>query len=309
MVNAINIILLLTLTGAENPKVAVFGFQGIGIDSIIVKEATSLFRQELNATKKFNVVTDEQMIQIFGNDRIITDVSDAQITAKIMVNASKAIIGILSKLENQTLVKVQLIDAINGKIEYTDELIAADQKELDNVIKKLVISVATKKKATDEINIIKISKKDELKSIKSITLWQAGLGFGSFIPIGNSEINQNFSCNYSIVHETNDFLSELRYTLYQGFNHLTFNLFKFQMKRNLTPYYGGGLGLAWTYYGSGFVLTPGCGILFLRTSYFQLMTDLRYHLFYNFEHFQHGVSINLSFVYRRDKRFQSCYLW
>ena len=93
MSTAISAVALLSLLTA-GPKVAVFEFEGVGVDSITATVATSLFRAELANTGKFTVATADEVAGVLGVDRTVTRTSEAQDAAR-RIGAAKAVTDVL----------------------------------------------------------------------------------------------------------------------------------------------------------------------------------------------------------------------
>lgn len=322
MTAVISFVALLGLMAAE-PKVAVFGFQGIGVDSITAVVATSVFRSEIAATGKFAVASTDEVIQALGADRVVTMVSEAQDAARTMGGA-KAVIGSLSRLGTQTIGKVQLIDAASG-VEFEDQLATTSQEELDIVLRRLARAVATKEKAAANVELGEVTEKEGKEATRRQAFFGGVVGFGSFIPIaslGGSDMLMTYAG--AALYETPDFFAELRYSAsvdmsndnYSGasFMPITIGVFKTASRADFTPYYGGALGIGmYSYYkngtgnygdyksGPGFVISPGAGYMLFHTYDFHVMADLRYYLLFGGDGVHHGPALSINLAYRRGK--------
>ena len=158
MTAAISTIALLSLLSA-GPKVAVFGFQGVGVDSVTAFVATTLFRTEMGNTGKFAVATADEVVGVLGADKAVTKISDAQDAAR-RIGAAEAVIGSLSRLGPQTIAMVELIDVAGGSVEFEDQLATTSRDELDIVLKRLAKAVATKTKASTLVELGEITEKE-----------------------------------------------------------------------------------------------------------------------------------------------------
>jgi len=181
MTAAISAIALLSLLSA-GPKVAVFGFQGIGVDSVTAVVATSVFRAELGNTGKFAVATTDEIAGVLGADRVVTKVEDAQDAARRM-GAAKAVLGSLSRLGTQTIGMVKLIDVASGNVEFEDQLATTSQDELDVILKRLAKAVTTKEKASNRVELGEVTEKEGKEANRKQAFFGGGVAFGGFMPV------------------------------------------------------------------------------------------------------------------------------
>lgn len=315
MTAAISAIALLSMLSA-GPKVVVFGFQGIGVDSVTALVATSVFRTELGNTGKFAVATADEVAGVLGADKVVTKVSDAQDAAR-QIGAAKAVIGSLSKLGTQTIGMVKLIDVADGSIEFEDQLATTNRDELDIVLRRLAKAVAFKTKASAEVELGEITEKESKEVNRKQAFFGAGVGLGGFLPFGGLGTNDVMTTYGGLgLYETPDFFAEIRYSASIGTNSgasfmpITIGIFKTASRSDFTPYYGGALGLGgFTSGGAGFVVAPGAGYMLFHTYDFHIMADLRYYLMFGGGDVQHGPAFTISLAYRRGKGGGGCCLF
>jgi hypothetical protein len=317
MTGTISALVLLSLLSA-GPKIAVFGFEGIGVDSVTATVATSLFRTELGNTGKFTVATVDEVAGVLGADKVVTRVSDAQDAAR-RIGAAKAVIGNLSRLGTQTIGMVKLIDVAGGSIEFEDQLATTSRDELDIVLIRLAKAVATQTKASTNVELGEITEKESKEANRRQAFFGGGVGFGGFVPFGGLRTTEVQTMGSLLgLYETPDFFAEVRYSglLSSGnFMPFTIGVFKTAERSDFTPYYGCALGVGWYsvheegYYGygyersvPGFVVAPGAGYMMFHTYDFHVMADLRYYLMFGGEGgLQHGLALSISLGYRRGK--------
>ncbi len=328
-------LLLSTLVGVtELPKTAVFRFQTIGVDSITGQVATTIFRSELSATGKFDVSRPEEIKTALGEDRVISDISDARNTA-FQMKVSKAIIGSLSKLAEQIIVNVTLIDVTEDKVEFEDRLGTTLKEDLDIILKRLAKGVALKKKSevTAELGMITEKETEEMRRRQS--WWGTGFRMGGFFPVGKTLGASGMMLGFGAIamYETPDFFAELDWRYYWDIDYesyyggaayfmpITISLFKVFSKTDVAPYAGGGLGFSFvtgyeltgwqfrTESSNGFVINAGGGIMFFRTYDFRIVLDGRYYISIaqaGGSDIQHGPTISIGLLYRRSKTERGC---
>jgi len=316
MTAAIPIVALLALLNA-GPKVAVFEFEGVGVDSITTTVATSMFRAELGNTGKFTVATADEVADVLGADKVVTKVSDAQDAAR-RIGAAKAVTGSLSRLGTQTIGTVKLIDVAGG-VEFEDQLATTSRDELDIVLKRLAKAVATKTKASTKVELGEVTEKESREVDRKQAFFGAGVALGGFVPVGGLGTNDIMMTYGGLgLYETPDFFGEMRWSASIGtssgasFWPLTIGMFKTASRTDFTPYYGGALGIGGYNSGGqhgygddqgglGFVVAPGAGYMLFHTYDFHIMADMRYYMMFGGSDVQHGLALSINLAYRRGK--------
>jgi hypothetical protein len=315
MTGTISALALLSLLSA-GPKIAVFGFEGIGVDSITAMVATSMFRTELGNTGKFTVATADEVADVLGADKVVTRISDAQDAAR-RIGAAKAVIGSLSKLGTQVIGMVKLIDVAGG-VEFEDRLATTSRDELDIVLTRLAKAVATQTKASTNAELGEITEKESKEVNRRQAFFGGGVSLGGFLPVGGLGTNEIVPMGSLLgLYETPDFFAEVRYSgVFASTNFMPFTIgvFKTSSRSDFTSYYGGALGVgsySYTdgtgYYnynhhsGWGFVAAPGAGYMLFRTYDFHVMADLRYYLMFGESGVRHGPALSITLAFRRGK--------
>ena len=305
MTAAISTLALLSVLNA-GPKVAVFGFQGVGVDSVTAFVATTVFRTELGSTGKFTVATADEIadVLVLGADKVVAKVYDAQEAGR-RIGAAKAVIGSLSRLGTQTIGMVKLIDVASGDIEFEDQLATTSQEELDIVLRRLAKAVATKTKASTKVELGEITEKESKEVNRKQAFFGGGVALGGFVPFGGQGTTEVLSTFSGLaLYETPDFFVEARYSFGFGrnsgasFTPVTIGVFKTAARSDFTPYYGGAIGIDG---GARFVVAPGAGYMLFHTYDFHVMADLRYYMMLGGDDVQHGLALSINLAYRRGK--------
>jgi hypothetical protein len=322
MTGTISAIALLSLLNA-GPKIAVLGFEGIGVDSITAMVATAMFRTELGNTGIFVVATTDEVADVLGADKVVTTVSEARDAAR-GVNATKAVVGTLSRLGTQTIGMVKLIDVAGGNIEFEDQLATTSRDELDIVLTRLAKAVATQTKASTNAELGEITEKESKEVNRRQAFFGGGLGLGGFLPFGGLGTNDVMpTLSVLGLYETPDFFAELRYSASVGSNSganflpFTIGIFKTAARSDFTPYYGGAIGIGgyssaypygYSQGGTSFVVAPGAGYMLFHTYDFHVMADLRYYVMFGGGDVAHGLALSINLAFRRGKEGGGCCL-
>lgn len=312
------------------PKTVVFSFTTVGVDEASGRTATSIFRTELANTGKFTVIESDVIKTTLGNDGPVEGVTTASENAK-KLSAVKAVIGSLSKLGNQTLVEVKLIDVATANVEFSDRLGTTTGADIDLILARLAKGVAERKKTEATAEVGKITEKEAAEPARRASFWSGGAKIGYFFPLGGFGDNPGQVMGGSSVglYETPGFMAEAAFSYYFIGGKATFwtggfSAFKLLSKTDVCPYLGGGVGLGMVsgdYPGSYFdigvgpVVNLGGGFMFLRTYDFRFVVDVRYYLAFcnvkgtdwwggdekTLSTFQHGPSISVGLLYKRSK--------
>jgi TolB-like protein len=310
------------------PQVAVFSFSTIGVDEATAKTATAIFRTELANTNKFVVVDADIIKTKIGNDDPVDGVLAAVEKAKT-IGVSKAVIGSLSKLGEQTLVEVKLIDVISGMVEFSDRMGSMTGTDFDIILSRLAMGVAEKKKSEATAEVGKVIKKESEEPGRRASFITGSTRIGLLMPIGGFgddagvPIGGVVTANY----ETDKFMAEMAFPLYglsgnAGLIAFEISAFKLMSVTDVCPYLGGGIGFGTasnSYYSANIapVINFGGGIIFLRTYDFRFIADMRYRIsfskikdsYYNWwtgyyyeesiSNTQNSLSISFGLMYRR----------
>jgi TolB-like protein len=318
----IPLLLVISVVLAQaTPKTVVFSFTTVGVDEASGITATSIFRTELANTGKFDVIESDVIKTTLGNDEPVEMISTASENAK-KLGAVKAVIGSLSKLGEQTLVEVKLIDIATSTLEFSDRIGSTTGADIDVILARLAKGLAERKKTEATAEVGMISEKEAAEPARRASFWTGGGKLGYFFPLGGFGEDPGFLMGISGVglYETPSFMAEASYAIYTFTGKASlwtigFSIFKLLSKTDYSPYFGGGVGLAGVtgdypgmYFegGAGPIVNLGAGYMFLRTYDFRLVFDFRYYLaFCNVENqlssFQHGPSISVGLLYKRSK--------
>ncbi len=145
------IILLMALVlnfsqAAAKENVAVFDFNPVGVDNQTALSSSQIFRAELGAIGKYNVLTkgdiDERLQAASIYDFTANDINSAISKGKI-IDADKSVIGSLTRLGNKIIVDVQLISVSSGEIELSDRFSTDSIEDLDVVLRRLAGAVSS----------------------------------------------------------------------------------------------------------------------------------------------------------------------
>jgi hypothetical protein len=194
--------LLLPVLALGQDRVAVFEFEGVGIDRGSIEAATHIFRNELNATGKFSVIPRADMEAMLAEKGIV-DLACSGVTCAaeygLIVGADKAVIGSLTRLGEKVTAEVSLVSVVRKEVEFGDRFSAASLDDLDNALKKLAQAVAERKKIESEVTRFAISEAETREAPRKRSFITAGAAFGPGFPLGDSYLKVNVLYNILAV--------------------------------------------------------------------------------------------------------------
>lgn len=322
------LILTTFVIAQEPPTTAVFSFSTTGVDEATAKTATSIFRTEISNSGKFKIIDTDIIIKTLGNDNPVERITTACEKAALL-NASKVIIGSLSKLGEQTLIEVKLIDVNSKVIEFSDRLGSTTGTDFDIILSRLAKGVAERKKSEVTAEVGKIIKKEAEEPGRRASFITGCTRLGVLAPI--SGFGKNPGTPIGIVgtvnYEADKFMAEMSYSIYglsSNANLWVFEIsaFKLTSKTDLCPYFGGGFGIGTansSLFGGGNVapvINFGGGLIYPRTYDFRFIADARYRIsFSKITYYddwwygnptvvstsQNSLSLSLGLMYRRSR--------
>jgi hypothetical protein len=329
----IALILLTTIAIAqEPPQTVVFSFSTIGVDSASAKTATSIFRTEIANTGKFKIVDVDVIKKTLGNDDPIDGITTACEKA-VLLNASKAIIGSLSKLGEQTVIEVKLIDVVSKTVEFNDHLGSTTGTDFDIILSRLAKGVAERKKSEATAEVGNIIKKEAEEPNRRASFFTGSTRIGAMIPISGFGDNTGLPIGGVVTanYETDKFMAEISYSIYGLSSNASLwsfdiSAFKLMSITDMCPYLGGGLGIGSANSsllgggGAGPTINFGGGIIYPRTFDFRFIADMRYRISFSkitnydwwngnstvISNSQNSLSLSFGLMYRRSSRGGCC---
>ncbi len=187
-------LILIGFTGiiAAQERVIVFDFDNVGVDEQTVIAASQIFRNELNATGKF-VVISKRDVETKLAEKGIIDFSCFDIGCATeygySVGAENAIIGSLTKLGEKITADASLISVYEKQITFTDRFSAISLDDLDVTLRKLAKAVANREKIESEIDRFAITEEETKEPRRKKSYITSGASFGFGFPLGDSYAN------------------------------------------------------------------------------------------------------------------------
>jgi len=184
--------IVLTTTVQAKPTAVVFNFEGFGVDPQTVEAASQVFRAELAATEKYDVLTrgdlESRLSQADIDNLNCYDIDCAASRGKI-IGAKKAVIGSLTRLGDKVIAQVQLIDVKGKKSEFDDRFSADTIDDLDVVLRRLAEAMVSGNKVETNVNKFALTEEETESSRQRKSFITSGFSFGFGLPLGDSYSN------------------------------------------------------------------------------------------------------------------------
>ena len=190
IITAASILIVLLATPVVSKESAVvFDFEEIGIDHQTALAAAQVFRNELEATGKFSVITKGDMEARLADagiyDFTCYDVASAAHNGNI-ARTDKAVIGSLTKLGGTIIAEAQLVDVSSARVEFSDRFSTESIDDLDVVLKRLAKALASKDKIESEANRFDLTEEETDLPRRKKSYMTSGVSFGFGFPLGDS---------------------------------------------------------------------------------------------------------------------------
>ncbi len=324
-------------------QIAVFDLQPIGIDPTTSQVVSRILRQELSRGGKFEVMDRGKMVNMLGEGFVCSDAPCASENGK-KLGVAKAVIGGLSKLGEKVIMDVKLVNVEDGKIEFYEKLATAKEEDLDTVAKRLAISLSTGRRAEKTITTETVTEEEAKEVTRRKAFFTNGLRVGFKFPLADAygDVSKMTQIEWITWYELESLALEVVTGIHWGTEEdgyhrhsfefpIDFGVNYFLLKRDFTPYFGGGVGLHYIHietekwdvldyydydYASeddwGLNLHAGGGLALFRTYNVRGILDLRYN--YTFadlgEESAQGFSVTFGIIYHYQMKDRpGCCLW
>jgi len=214
-------LMMLSWNLSAQETTAVFEFEGIGVDPQTIESATHIFRNELNATGKFAVITKGDMeaaLDAAGvTDYTCHDVGCAS-EYGYAVGAEKAAIGSLTKLGNRITAEIKIISVVKKEVVFTDRFSSTSLDDLDMTVRKLAEAAASGKQIESEVGRYAITEEETLEPRRKKSYITSGVGLGFGMPLGDSYagVDHLMTIAWMIRYEASKYVIEMSFGVSWG---------------------------------------------------------------------------------------------
>lgn len=292
-------------------KIAVLPFRSVGIDSTSAETAYLLLLQEVEKSGKYQMVPESQIRQAL-NSSTCSEISCALDIGK-KLNAAKVVFSSLNRLGEKLILQYSLVDVQSGQILLSDNMTASYIEDLDQVVKRVALSIANHLpvKKTAEVGLI--TEQESLKPNTRGTKSSWGFTFGQLYPQrGYDDEERIFVVEVRTMYEMEHFAVTGLFAIRKGFAFGVSGLYLFSRK-DFSPYLGLGTGFhivshdniyEYTYpyeeraekQKSGIMANIQGGLLAFRTYHFHVLLNLEYSFTFN-DYDDRGVVFTIGLLF------------
>jgi hypothetical protein len=255
--------------------------------------------------------------------------ADAGVSAKV----ERVIFGSVSTLGEKHIVQVSVVNVATREVVWAGSLAAKTAEDLDTVVKRLAKSISEGKTAEETVEVELVTAEEEKEPTRRRVFHTFGTTAGIVVPLdGYAGSSALFNLGWLYWYETPRLVAEVAgYVAFPGntenveaweFCPVEFSLLYMLSKKDISPYFGGGIGFGglivdlgypgpyWNFRTAyGLTLNAGGGVVFLRTSDVRFILDVRYHINLadvpNIDGPHHGFKFSIGLTYR--PRFGGCF--
>lgn len=245
--------------------------------------------------------------------------------AGLAANVEHAIYGSVSRLGDKHIVQLSIVNVMTKEVIWAGSLAAKTAEDLDTVVKRLAKSISEGKKAEETVEVGLVTAEEEKEPMRRRVFHTFGTTAGMVVPVGGyGGANTLYNLGWLYWYETPHLVFEAAgYFTFPGdienataseFCPVEFSALYMLSKRDISPYFGGGVGFGWlivdpgeTAY--GLTLNAGGGLVFMRTYDIRFILDARYHINLadvpNVDGPHHGIKFSIGLTYR--PKFRGCF--
>jgi hypothetical protein len=274
-------------------------FVSNGVEESSTKTAESILRMELLKNDSLNVISESKTFEAIGDNECF-DEDCARATGQIL-NTDQSLLCKLNILGEKIIVQYLLIDVKTGDNILVEQATALNLDDLENVVKRIAISVAKNKSFASTLEVGNIVGNESLETLRRKFRYNFGVGFGYLYPQkGYDSGEKSFTLNAYFDHEIQYYAVGLLAGARDGFAINIYGTYLFS-KTDICPYLGTSLGIHWVnhdedygYYlsdntyvepkeksGNGIELGFKGGVRILHTYNVQLFVNLEYIMTFN----------------------------
>lgn len=281
---------------AKKPLLAILAFTTLGIDEASALTAQALFRQELSKTNHYELIAEKEILDKIG-DRACYETACGYALGHSL-NADEVLLCSLNRLGEKVIVQYLLLDVAKEKILLNDNTTSNTIEDLETVMKRMALSVISRKPMEQTAQVGLITKKETLEPGRRSARKYMGLSFGYLYPQqGYDESDRSFAMDFRTGFEIDQFSLGSQLAVQKGF---AWNIFCSYLvtRTDVCPYVGGAFGFHWIshetygrmytdangypYYqedkrkGDGFEFRAHSGLRLFRTYNFQILLNVDY---------------------------------
>ncbi|MDD5529303.1 MAG: hypothetical protein PHX21_04660 [bacterium] len=318
-------------------KVAVFELSGTGVEKELLTTVSDLLRIDMGDCGEYIVMSKADMpdssLFVNGGTEEVSKICEK-------IGASYAVTGNIVKLGNKLIISVALINRWEKIRIFEDKITASSIEDLDATVKRLALALCQQKKSKGSVNVENVTEDEAKPKLRRETYSTFGVIVGYFFPLENSlgkyaQTTDIFSNTVTpkgdltsipgwgvyYIYETARYMGQAAGSWYykdatSRFANLEFSGYRFLSLGDISPFIGGGLGVAFfgnkltgidSTYGyyrpitesfDGMTASAGIGVEFFRTYDFHFIFSANYNIIFT-DGNPNGPSIRFGMTYKK----------
>lgn len=326
IVIAIALILPLIATAAEY---GVLHLKPVGVSYATTETVANLMAGDL--TNLGHTVLNPDAMDAAAGDVLECYQTACAIEAGLQANVDHVIFGSVSTLGEKHIVQLSVVNVATGQVIWAGSLAAKTAEDLDTVAKRLARSISEGKKVEETVEVDMVTEEEEKEPMRRRVFHTVGATAGMVLPVdGYGGAGSLYNLGWLYWYETPHLVAEVAgYVTFPGniedgsateFCPIEFSLLYMLSKKDISPYFGGGVGFGLLSVDSddpsldtesayGMTLNAGGGLVLMRTYDIRFILDARYHI--NFASLptidgpSHGLKFSIGLTYR--PKFRGCF--
>ena len=297
-------------------KYGVLHLKGVGVSYATTETVASLLASDLT-NYGHTVLNPDAMDDAVGE---VLECYQSECAADAGADAmvERVIYGSVSTLGEKHIVQVSVVNVATREVIWAGSLAAKTAEDLDTVVKRLAKSISEGRKTQETVEVELVTAEEAKEPGRRRVFHTVGTTAGMVVPLdGYGGASSLYNLGWLYWYETPNLVAEVAgYFTFPGdiesgtaaeFCPAEFSLLYMMSKKDISPYFGGGIGFGWlvvdpgeTAY--GLTLNAGGGLVFMRTYDIRFIVDARYHINLanvpNVEGPHHGFKFSIGLTYR-----------
>jgi hypothetical protein len=307
---------------ASAAKYGVLHLKPVGVSYATTETVASLLASDL--TNYGHTVLNPDAMDAAVGEELECYQSECAADAGALASVERVIYGSVSTLGEKHIVQVSVVNVMTREVIWAGSLAAKTAEDLDTVVKRLAKSISEGKKAEETVEVELVTAEEGKEPMRRRVFHTFGPTAGMVVPLdGYSGAGALYNLGWLYWYETPRLVAEVAgYFTFPGDVEsgtafevcpIEFSLLYMLSKKDISPYFGGGVGFGWltvesdepytyTETAYGLTLNAGGGLVFMRTTDIRFIVDARYHI--NLANMQdvdgphHGFKFSIGLTYR-----------
>ncbi len=281
-------LVLIQVSDLSAETIAVLPFYSLGIDDISIQTAESILKNEIQKLNSIQTISQDKTIAAIAGKQCTETECAVEIGKEL--DADLILITNLSRLGEKIIIQYNLIDVNMSQSIVLDNTSSNTIEDLEVVMKRIAISIVSKKSMEETVEVGAIMEKEEDIPRRRSARRSWGVSFGYLYPQnGYESVNdRSFTIDFRSSYEVKNIAVGLQLASRYGFASNIFASYLFS-KKDICPYAGGALGFHWVSHnyssenmrGDGLEIILNAGIRAFRTYDFHVMFNIDYAITFN----------------------------